>query len=58
MSRKNPALYQINTRAFLSEISRKISRIATLDDIPDSDLEQWAKFGFDWIYMLSVWQTG
>jgi len=58
MSRKNPSLYQINTRVLLSEISRKIGRLAILDDIPDSEIEQWAKFGFDWIYLLSVWQTG
>ena len=58
MSRKNPSLFQVNTRVFLSEISRKIGRHATLDDIPDSEVEKWAKWGFDWIYMLSVWQTG
>ncbi len=58
MNRKNPSLYQVNTRVFLAEINRKIGRHATFDDIPDSEIEAWAKFGFDWIYMLSVWQTG
>src|SRR5436190_11658570 len=53
-----PALYQINTRVWLTEISRQLDRKATLDDIPDAELDQLAKMGFDWIWLLSVWQTG
>ena len=53
-----PALYQINTRVWLTELSRKLGRPATLDDIPDAELDRLAKMGFDWIWMLSVWQTG
>ena len=34
-SPRYPALYQINTRVWLTELSRKIGRHATLDDIPD-----------------------
>ena len=53
-----PSLFQINTRVWLTEISRGLSRVATLDDIPDAELDRLAKLGFDWIWMLSVWQTG
>jgi hypothetical protein len=53
-----PALYQVNTRVWLTELSRGLGRQATLDDIPDAALDQFAALGFDWIYMLSVWQTG
>jgi glycosidase len=53
-----PALYQINTRVWLTEISRQLGRKATLDDIPDAELDRLAKMGFDWIWFLSVWQTG
>jgi Alpha amylase, catalytic domain len=53
-----PALYQINTRVWLTELSRKLGRPATLDDIPDEELDRLADLGFDWIWMLSVWQTG
>ena len=53
-----PSLYQINTRVWLTELSRTLGRRATLDDIPDTDLERFAKQGFDWIWLLSVWQTG
>jgi glycosidase len=53
-----PALYQINTRVWLSERSRELGRPATLDDIPDGELDQLGQWGFDWVWLLSVWQTG
>jgi glycosidase len=53
-----PSLYQINTRVWLTDLSRKLGRRATLDDIPDTELDRLAEMGFDWIWFLSVWQTG
>jgi hypothetical protein len=53
-----PALYQINTRVWLTELSRERGRPATLDDIPDVELDRLRDLGFDWIWLLSVWQTG
>ena len=53
-----PSLYQVNIRVVLSDLSRKLSRIATLDDVPDSLIETWADQGFDFVWLLSVWQTG
>jgi Alpha amylase, catalytic domain len=53
-----PSLYQINTRVWLTELSRKLGRSATLDDIPDTELDRIAEMGFDWVWFLSVWQTG
>ncbi len=53
-----PSLYQINTRVWLTELSRKLGRPAALDDIPDAELDRLAEIGFDWIWLLSVWQTG
>ena len=53
-----PTLYQINTRVWLTELSRVLGRRATLDDIPDAELDRIARFGFDWVWLLSVWQTG
>ena len=55
---KYSSLYQINTRVWLTELSRKLARRATLDDIPDVELDRLAEMGFDWIWFLSVWQTG
>jgi hypothetical protein len=53
-----PSLYQINTRVWLTELSRSLGRRANLDDIPDAELDALAAKGFDWIWLLSVWQTG
>ena len=54
----NPSLYQINTRVWLTQLSRELGKPATLDDIPDSDLDRFTELGFDWVWLLSVWQTG
>jgi alpha amylase-like protein len=53
-----PALYQINTRVWLTELSHALGRRATLDEIPDAELDRLAEMGFDWVWFLSVWQTG
>jgi Alpha amylase, catalytic domain len=53
-----PALYQVNTRVWLTEQSRILGRSATLDDIPDGDLDRIVAMGFDWVWLLSVWRTG
>jgi hypothetical protein len=53
-----PTLYQLNTRVWLNELARTLGRSATLDDIPDADLDGMAEQGFDWVWLLSVWQTG
>jgi glycosidase len=43
---------------WLKELSRNLHRPATLDDIPDAELDRLAEMGFDWVWFLSVWQTG
>lgn len=53
-----PSLYQVNTRVWLTQLSRELGRMATLDDIPDAELDRIAELGFDWVWFLSVWQTG
>jgi glycosidase len=58
MSPNYPSLYQINTRVWLTELSLGLNRKATMDDIPDIELDKLAEMGFDWIWFLSVWSTG
>jgi glycosidase len=53
-----PSLYQINIRVWLTELSQALGRRATLDDIPDVELDRLTETGFDWVWLLSVWQTG
>ena len=42
-----PALYPINTRVWLTELVGALGRSATLDDIPDAELDRLAEMGFD-----------
>jgi hypothetical protein len=53
-----PSLFQINTRVWLTDLARRLGRRMTLDDVPDEELDRLARPGFDWIWLLSVWQTG
>jgi hypothetical protein len=53
-----PALYQVNTRVWLAERTRELGRAATLDDLPGAGLDRLAALGLDWLWFLSVWQTG
>ena len=57
-ARPHPLLYQVNTRAHLSEVAQRLARSATLDDISTAFLEQLARDGFDWLWLLGLWQTG
>ena len=52
------SLFQINTRARLSERRAALGRAATLDDMTDGDLDRMAADGFDWVWLLGIWQTG
>jgi hypothetical protein len=55
---RHPSLYQINTRVWLSELGLTLGRPATLEDVGDDALDQIAADGFDWLWLLGVWQTG
>jgi glycosidase len=35
-----------------------LGRPATLDDVDDAALDRFAADGFDWVWLLGVWQTG
>jgi hypothetical protein len=58
MTPRYPALYQLDTRVWQTERSRAIGRPATFDDLSDEELDRLAALGFDWLWPLSVWQTG
>jgi hypothetical protein len=51
-------LYQVNSRIWLNELSRKLGRHATFQDVGDDFLDSIAAKGFDWLWPLGVWQTG
>lgn len=53
-----PALYQINARTWVNQCSRQLGEPATLADITDPELDAIASQGFDWVYLLGIWQRG
>jgi hypothetical protein len=48
-SARHPALYQINTRAWLHELGAALHRPATLADVSDAAIDRFAADGFDWV---------
>ena len=53
-----PSVYQLNARICLQEIGQALGRPATLDEIPDTLVEELVRRGFSWLWLLGVWQTG
>jgi hypothetical protein len=53
-----PSLYEVNTRVWLGRLSREAGKPVTLADVDDATLDDLARRGADWIWLLSVWQTG
>jgi hypothetical protein len=51
-------LYQLNTRVRLGELGQALGRPATLRDVTDAELDGIAADGFEWVWLLGVWQTG
>src|SRR5690242_9226300 len=58
MQPRYPSLYEINTRVWLRRLSREAGRAMTLADIDDATLDDIARRGFDWVWLLGVWRTG
>ena len=55
---RHPVLHQLNTRVYLTERGRELGRRATIADLPDALLDQYAASGIDILWLLSVWRTG
>lgn len=53
-----PLLYQLNTRIRQRELSHGASSLLTLNNWPDSEWDRLAELGFNWIWLLGVWETG
>ncbi len=52
------SLYQVNTRVWLRAKEAAPGVKSTLDDVTDAELDELSAFGFQWIWLLSVWTTG
>jgi hypothetical protein len=53
-----PLSYELNTRVWLAELSRRYGYRVTLANVPDEELQRLNDFHFDVIWLMGVWQTG
>ena len=54
--RRNPHLLEINALTFINRLSAKYARPVTLGTVPDSEWKSLAESGFDYIWLMGVWQ--
>ncbi|MGA9248831.1 MAG: alpha-amylase family glycosyl hydrolase [Candidatus Acidiferrales bacterium] len=52
----HPHLYEINTWAWLEELSAREKKHITLADVPDADWDALATLGFRIIWLMGVWK--
>ncbi|MXS86142.1 alpha-amylase [Nitrosomonas sp. HPC101] len=53
-----PLLYQLNARVRQHKLSHNAASPLPLNDWPDSEWDRLAELGFDWLWLLGVWETG
>ncbi|MBK7999840.1 MAG: alpha-amylase [Verrucomicrobia bacterium] len=51
-------LYEINTRCWLRQLSRRCGREIQLGNVPDSEFDSWRKIGVTHLWLMGVWSTG
>ncbi|MFZ0333926.1 MAG: alpha-amylase family glycosyl hydrolase [Candidatus Acidiferrales bacterium] len=54
--RPHPHLYEINTWAWLEELSAKYGRRIALRDVPSSEWDEIARLGFDFVWLMGIWE--
>jgi hypothetical protein len=54
--RPNANVYEINTWPWLDELSRREGRPVTLGTVPESDWDRLHALGFDFVWLMGVWQ--
>lgn len=53
---RHPTVYEINTWAWLTDLSRDRARRVTLGDVPQAELERLASQGFAAVWLMGVWE--
>jgi glycosidase len=56
VTRPHPHLYEINTWVWLHELSRKMNRPMRLGDVPDREWDELQARGFDYIWLMGIWE--
>lgn len=58
MNKNSTALiYEINTRIWLRQLSLKYGKDITLNILPEEEIKQLKKLGFDAIWLMGVWRS-
>jgi len=55
MWKRHPILYEINTRVWLGELSRKHDRLIDLGSVPEEEIDQFKAYGLDAVWLMGVW---
>jgi hypothetical protein len=53
---QHPTVYEVNTWAWLADLSRQAEGRLTLADVPQAELERMASYGFEGVWLMGVWQ--
>lgn len=56
LPRKHPLIYEINTAAWLFQLSQKIDRPVHLGDIPGEEWDRLKQAGMDYIWLMGIWK--
>ena len=51
-----PTIYEINTRVWLTALSRRYHKTITLGNVPDEALNEIQRVGCNTVWMMGVWQ--
>ncbi|MEO0561182.1 MAG: alpha-amylase family glycosyl hydrolase [Chloroflexota bacterium] len=51
-----PYIYEINTRVWLTALTRQYKRTVTLSTVPDAELDALAELGFNTVWMMGAWE--
>src|SRR5277367_6388527 len=51
-----PTVYEINTWAWLSDLSRKYGKTLDLSSVPSQEWDAIAAYGFDAVWLMGVWE--
>jgi hypothetical protein len=51
-----PTIYEINAWVWLSDLSQKYGTIIELSSVPPANWDSIAKFGFDAVWLMGIWE--
>jgi glycosidase len=55
MWRRNPVVYEINTRVWLRDLGQRLGRPADLGCVPEAEVDRLQEFGLDGVWLMGVW---